>query len=204
MYIAPFCRTSVHQPQSACAIAITLRADFHWGNGTINDDDPSSGPNSVVEIDDVAGFHADAAVADRAADVALFRGAVDVDVAAEGVLVLGLGAAEPEDAGDDGVATGGVRWEDFAGGFAAFEDGAGGFPVADFLGDFHGADGRFVAAGSIAEAEFGGGDAVTRDREALIAQFEPLLRDADVEDVIPVFDTATEKGDGEEEGDEAE
>ena len=48
---------------------------------------------------------------------------MDVDVAAVGVDIPAFFAFEPEDAGDDRVATGGVDGDDFAGGAAAFSAG---------------------------------------------------------------------------------
>jgi hypothetical protein len=89
----------------------------------------------IVHFDDIAAGHADAAVAGGRAEFVFLRGAVDVDEAAESVVVAGFEAAEPEDAGDDGVASRGIGSDDFAGRSAAFEFHAGGLACADFVGD---------------------------------------------------------------------
>ena len=105
--------------------------------GATDDLDFGAFADAVVEIYDIAGAHADAAVGCGGAEAPDFWGAVDVDVAAECVAIFWLAAFEPEDAADDGVAAGGVGAEDFAGGAAVFEDGTGGQAIADFLGDGH-------------------------------------------------------------------
>ena len=85
------------------------------------DVDAGAGADGVVEFDDVAGAHSDAAVAGWCADGVFLRGAVDVDVSVVGLAVLGLEAFEPQDAGDDGVATWGIDGEDFTGELSGFE-----------------------------------------------------------------------------------
>ena len=108
--------------------------------------DGSSFGDEIEKFGDGGVGHADAAVAGGCAERVLVIGAVDVDVAIEGVLVVGIEAVEPEDAGLDEIAgIGGVA--DLAGGDAGFEDGAEGSAGADFFGDFEMAEGGFEAAG---------------------------------------------------------
>lgn len=114
------------------------------------DNDGSAEADFAVEIDDVAGRHADAAVGGRAAEFVFFWGAVDVDHAAVGVAVIGFEAAELHDASDDGVAAWLVGTDDFASGAAAFEDAAEGCVVADFFDDLHFPDRGAVAAWAVA------------------------------------------------------
>ena len=79
---------------------------------------------------------------------------MDVNASGFGVAILGVEAIEPDDSGDDGVATGGIDGEDFVGGDAMFDDRTAGEIVADFVADFEIAEGSFVAADGVAEAEF--------------------------------------------------
>ena len=79
---------------------------------------------------------------------------MDVNASGFGVAILGVEAIEPDDSGDDGVATGGIDGEDFVGGDAMFDDRAAGEIVADFVADFEITEGSFVAADGVAEAEF--------------------------------------------------
>ena len=83
--------------------------------GFCRDQDPRADAHGVVNGDDVGRAHADAPVAGGGADVALLRRAVNVNVAVVGVLVLRFETFEPQDAGDDRVASGGIHLEDFSG-----------------------------------------------------------------------------------------
>lgn len=74
-----------------------------------------------VEPGDVDGAHAHASVAGWGSEFVFFGSAVDVNVPAVGTSVMGLKPAQPEDAGDDGVAAGRVNGDDFSGGDAAVE-----------------------------------------------------------------------------------
>lgn len=123
--------------------------EFAWDDG-----DEGTDGGLVEESDDIAGAHADTAPADGGAEFRFFGGAVDVNASGFGVAILGVEAIEPDDSGDDGVATGGIDGEDFVGGDAMFDDRAAGEIVADFVADFEIAEGSFVAADGVAEAEF--------------------------------------------------
>ena len=79
---------------------------------------------------------------------------MDVNASGFGVAILGVEAIEPDDSGDDGVATGGIDGEDFVGGDAMFDDRTAGEIIADFVADLQVAEGSFVASDGVAEAEF--------------------------------------------------
>ena len=83
---------------------------------------------------------------------------MDVDVAGEGVGIAGFTAAEPEDAGDDGIAAWRIDGNDLARGATAFEFHARGLASADLLGDLQAAQRGAVGAGNVTESELGGGD----------------------------------------------
>ncbi len=103
---------------------------------------------------------------------------MDVDAAGVGVFVLGLEAIEPDDAGDDGIAAGGVDGDDLAGGGAMADDGAGGEIAADFIADAKIAERGLVAAPAVAGAVAGGGDGEAGNELAIADDGEALVRDA--------------------------
>ena len=79
-----------------------------------------------------------------------------------------LEAAQPNDAGDDGVAAGRVGSEDFAGPAAIMKNRADWSMVADFLRDLKRAKRGGQAAPAIPEAVFGSGNRIDRDQVAAI------------------------------------
>ena len=120
------------------------------------DRDFGAAADGIEKLDDVARAHADAAVAGWLADVALFRRAMDVDAAPEGVSVAGLQPVEPQDPGDDRIASGRIDFDDLSGRTTAFEDCAGRRSPADFLFDAQRAERGGVAARPVSEAELRG------------------------------------------------
>jgi len=104
---------------------------------------------------------------------------VNVDAAAAGVLVLRLGPIEPDEAGDNGIAAGGVYREDFACGGAVANDGARAEVGADLVADAEIAERGLVAAIIIASAEARGGDGIAREQLSIVDDGEALLGDAD-------------------------
>jgi len=135
----------------------------------------------IEELDDIPGAHPDAAVAGWAADEVFHRRAVDVNVAAEGVGVLELRAAQPEDAGDDGVAAGGVRAEDFARPLAMAEDCAERGAVPNFAGDFHAAKRGGEAVKIVPDAVAGSGNGKGGKGPAIFDDGDLLIGDTDDE-----------------------
>lgn len=127
---------------------------------------------------------------------------MDVDVAAVGVGVPAFFAFEPEDAGDDGIATGGVDGDDFAGRASAFEFHAHGLTGADFFGDFESAQGGAVGAGDVTEGEAGGGDGEGGEELLLFEDGHALFGDGDDDAVAAVGagGEQSEAGGQEEEG----
>lgn len=123
---------------------------------------------------------------------------MDVDEPVVGIAVAGLEAFQPKDAGDDGIAAGGVHGQDFAGGAAGFEDFAGGLTGADLPADAQEAERRAVGAKAVAEAELRGGDGIARDGRAFFEQDQALVVDIDDQDVAVVPGAAgqEEGGDG--------
>lgn len=118
---------------------------------------------------------------------------MDVDVAAVGICVPTFLAFQPENPGDDGVATGGVDGDDFAGGAAAFEFHAHGLTGTDFFGDFESAQGGTVGAGDVSEGEAGGGDGEGGEKLVLLEDSHALFRDRD-DDAVAAVGTGGEQG----------
>jgi hypothetical protein len=104
---------------------------------------------------------------------------VDVNVAAEGVDVALLKAAQLKDAGDDGIAARGVGREDFASGTPVFEDGAERSALADLACDLQITDRGGVGAKTIAYAVPRGGHREAGDGVAVLHDGYTLIRDAD-------------------------
>lgn len=100
-----------------------------------NDADTRAHSNTPVEIDDVARFHADAAVGGRASDIVLGWSSMNVDTAAEGIPVVTFPSAQPHDAGHNWIVSPGVGFHNFAGGFPAFEHHSLAGSSSDLFGD---------------------------------------------------------------------
>ncbi len=135
--------------------------------------------NDVVKLDDVGGGHANAAVADGGADAIFLGGAMDVNMAGKGARVGFFQSIEPENAGNDGIASRSVGREDFASAAAAFKDGAEWGVVADFFAYAMFAKRSGVTAGAIAETEFRGGDRILGDNGAALKDPHFLIGDTD-------------------------
>ena len=104
---------------------------------------------------------------------------MDVNRAAEGVLISGLGPRQPHDPGDDRVAAWGIRLEHLAGGSAGFKNRSKRRIVANFFRDLKAADGSAVASRTVTEAELGGGNFVAFDRATISDQKHFLIAHAD-------------------------
>ena len=89
----------------------------------------------LEELDDVLGAHPDAPVAGGLAEGAFLGGSMDVDQPVVRIAVLFLQPLEPDDAGDDGVASRGVWFENFTGAPPALENRAFRGAGADLAGD---------------------------------------------------------------------
>ena len=100
--------------------------------------------------------HAHAAMTARATDAVFVVGAVDVDVALEGVRIAWFQAMEPEDAGKHEISLGVHSKSPVADGLARFENRAVFRPIAMFLLHDKTAQWRFVTAFGKTDAEFGG------------------------------------------------
>ena len=109
--------------------------------------------HDVIKPDDVARAHADTTIAGRGSDLSFLRRSVDVDVAAVGVLILRLEAAQPENPGHDRVPAGGIDRNDLARWLSALEFHARRSPAAKFFRDFEASERRAICAGVIAEAK---------------------------------------------------
>lgn len=162
------------------------RRDRNRSERLVDDADLGPAPDLGEELDHVVGLHADAAVAGRGADAPFLGGAVDVDVAAVGAGVLAFQAVQPDDAADDGVASGGVWPKDFAGALPVLEDGSGGSARANFFAHFEAAQRGGVAAGPVAEAKFRGGDGIFGGEVALGVEAQFLIGNADDDLMVAV------------------
>lgn len=87
----------------------------------------------MIEINDVFGFHANAAIRNGATNLLLDRGPVDINEAAVGIKVVPFLATEPEDTSYDWISSFGVWLQNHSGLTAALEDGAFRCSLADFL-----------------------------------------------------------------------
>ena len=133
--------------------------------------------HGVEKADDVARFHADAAIAGRPADAVFLGGAVNVDAASEGAGVLRFESAEMQDAGDDGIATGRVGTQDFAGPALPVEDGSHRGIATDFRRDLQHSERGGETAWAISDTEFGSGDAIFGGANSVFDHGEALVRD---------------------------
>src|SRR6266516_4075085 len=111
--------------------------------------------NDFVQIDDIAGAHSNASVTHRQTNVPFLRCAVNVNVPSKGVCVLRLASTQPENAGDDRIATGRIWRNDFACATAIFEYRARRGIVTDFFCDLQLAQWSTTAAWPIAQTKLG-------------------------------------------------
>ena len=146
----------------------------------------------VIEIDDIIGSHTDAAIRCGSAESVDLGGAVDINVTAKCVAVICVRSGEPKDAADDGVTTGGVWLEHFAGGASALEYGTGWLVTSNFFCDPHTPEGCAVGTRLVAETELRCGDFVDLDWLAFAYEQHFLVADANNHFVMAVHNgTAT-------------
>src|ERR1051325_8659293 len=159
---------------------------YHARERRIHDGDLGALTDKIVEMNDVARTHSDAAVAGRVADVSFFGGAVNVNHAAIGVRVLWLEAAQPNDACDDRVAPGRVGRDDFTGASSIFKHGADGCAVPDLLGNREASKGCAITSASITDAKLRGRNGISRKQSTLLKQGKLLIADADQDLMLAV------------------
>ena len=148
--------------------------------------DPCADAHAVEQGNDIRRAHADAAVADGDADIALLGCAVDVNEAAKAVPVVTLFAAEPEDAGDDGIASRRINRQHLAGETARLENRARRQTVPDFFQHAVLAERGAVAARPRTQPEFRGRDGKGGHGLTLISDEHLLVGHADVHDMTVV------------------
>lgn len=132
--------------------------------------------DGVEEPDDVARGHADAAETGGGAESGLLGCAVDVDVATVGVSVPTFLAAEPQDAGHDGIAPGGIDGNDFAGGSAALEFHSDRLAGANLFSDFESPKRGAVRAGNITQSKTGSGNGESGEELVFLEDGHALFR----------------------------
>ena len=114
-----------------------------------------SNGDGIKDFDNVSRSHSHTSKTAGCSDHPLLRGAVNVDAACSSVLVARFDAFQPEDAGDNGIATTSVPWDDFAAKVSSLEDGSHGKVVAQLHTDTEPPERRLVAVGSVSETKFG-------------------------------------------------
>src|SRR4030095_16930655 len=107
----------------------TKRSRNDFDHGTVSD--------SVVELNDVARTHADAAVAGGAAHLSLLRRPVNVDRPIVGAPVLSLESTQTEDPSNDRIAAWRVNGHNLARRLAILELHSDRRTPSDLLCDFH-------------------------------------------------------------------
>ncbi len=154
--------------------------------GRLNNRNLRTRAHLTVKVDDVGRAHANAAVTCRAADIAFFRCAVNINVATKCICVLRFAPAQPDDPRYDRIATRRVHRNYFAGATTIFENGAGRSAVADFVRDFQLSDGCTKASRPIAQSEFGSRNRISGDEVAFLEQRQLLIADTDDDVVLSV------------------
>lgn len=141
---------------------------------------------SPVQDHDIARPHPNAAEACRRANSPFFRGSVNVDRPLKGVLILRFHTLQPEDAGDNRIASRSIDLHDFASRAAIFEFHPERSTIAYFCGDLQSSERRIAASRAVSYAEAGGGNLVPADLFAFVVYGELLVSDADADGVIMV------------------
>ncbi len=150
-----------------------------------NHEDVRARSNALVEVGYVFAAHANAAEGGWGAKAAFFWGAVNVNGAAESILIAGLCAGQPEDAGDDWVAARSIWRDDFPSGTAVLEDAADWSVATNFFGHLHSSKWGAVAIRPVAHAKFRSRYFVSFDRRAVTDKQHFLIAHAD-DHFIPV------------------
>src|ERR1051326_1087300 len=104
----------------------------------------------IVQMYDVSSAHPDASKAGRRADQSFLRRAVDINIPCEGIGVLRLQSAQPQDACYDRIPPWRIRRDNFTGAPAILEHCAGWRVIANFARDLQFTQRRKAAAAPIA------------------------------------------------------
>ncbi len=170
----------------------------------LSDFNAGSYPDPVEEFDHVTGAHTHTPVTGGRADLVLLGCPMDVDGPSVSAPVLRFQPFEPENAGDNGVASRGVDRNDFACGPAALEFHAERSALADLLGDLQVAQRGRATARPIPKAELGGRDRICGNRSspfiddhALVGRTNPYGVDA----ILGAGSQKQKEAQGEEPGD---
>ena len=96
-------------------------------------DDSNSGScgNTIAEHRHICGAHPDTPKACRATQEIFLRRTMDIDATIKRVFIAGLFPLEPEDAGDNRIATGSIWLQDLTGRYPGVKDRAQGLAHAD-------------------------------------------------------------------------
>lgn len=132
----------------------------------------------VEKLYDIAGAHANASETYWFADVSFLGRSMNVNVSFERIFISRLNSFEPDNAGDNRIAPGGIDRDDLAGWNAAFENGSCRSIFADFFLHFQNPDRRGIRARIVPEAKFRGGNGVDGNGESIPKQDHLLIRSA--------------------------
>ena len=141
-----FQRFSASGTKSVVICRSGLLAPFVGTDRSTDNKNVGTCANPVIEVRHIGAAHPDTTERSRRAQSALFRSAMDVNRAAEGVLIPGLGPRQPHDPSDDRIATRGIRLEHLAGRTASFKNRPKWRIIADFLSHLQASDGRAITA----------------------------------------------------------
>lgn len=89
--------------------------------------------NAIIKLGNIARLHPNAAVTGRPTDLLLLRRSMNVNATLEGVRVLRLQPAQPNNASGDRVTAGRIGLQNFASKSPIVKDGAGGRVIANFF-----------------------------------------------------------------------
>ena len=131
-----------------------------------------------VKCGDIGRFHSNTTVAGWPADRFLLWRSMNINAPVISVRVYCLQPAQPDDAGNDGIATWRVWLQNFTGEPAVMKNRAGRSVITDFLSNLESAKRRCHRAPSIAESEFGGGDWVDCGIGAVVEEHQFLIAHA--------------------------
>src|SRR5690349_16620875 len=136
----------------------------HTGNCAdkrrVYDCDCRSDSHDIVQLDDVAGTHSDAAITRRRSDSPFLWRTVDVNVSRKRVRILCFKSTQPQDPRHDRIATRRIGQNDFASAPPVFEYRARWSIVTDFLRNLQLSEWRSLAAWAIAETKLGRRDRI--------------------------------------------
>jgi len=144
----------------------------------VDDRHLSARADLTVKIDDVERSHANATIACRTPDISLFRCAVNVNVAAVRVRVATFFAAQPDDTGDNRIASRRIYRHQFASPASIFENRSRRCGVPDFVRDLKFTQWCPKTSRSIAQPKFRSGNRVSSHKGTFFEQGQFLIVDA--------------------------